>query len=259
MQDVFYSPLSICGVQTPTEGWAGTIPETWDEDTTQPQPLLYLDAATYRVETLFDVTPSPRLSPEYLVSPSGNFAYINAILSRHEPLKLLGKTPGLVAWNGDVVIPMLIDMQRQSRSGQRFPLSTPERHRATWGNVWMSLTPSEMITQRSGVRRASGKVVIGGLGLGWLLKKVCEKEEVREMVVVEISQEVLDWYGYDLGRRYAKVTGMICNDVYKEIGRHGDCQYLLDIWPIYQGASMDKRLRHIRRKLGRRLWAWGSD
>ncbi len=123
----------------------------------------------------------------------------------------------------------------------------------------MSLTPGEMITQRSGVAKATGKVVVGGLGLGWFLRKVCDRESVEEVVVVEKSQELLDWYGYDLCKRFPKVKDVVSNDIYREIGRHGESQYLLDIWPIYDGARQDKRLRAARKTLGNRLWAWGMD
>ena len=140
-----------------------------------------------------------------------------------------------------------------------FQIHVRQKYRATWGNVWMSLTPGEMITQRSGVAKATGKVVVGGLGLGWFLRKVCDKESVEEVVVVEKSQELLDWYGYDLCKRFPKVKDVVSNDIYREIGRHGESQYLLDIWPIYDGARQDKRLRAARKTLGNRLWAWGMD
>ena len=122
----------------------------------------------------------------------------------------------------------------------------------------MSLTPSEMLTQRPGVQRAEGTVVIGGLGLGWLLRKVCEKETVERVIVVEKSQELLDWYGYDLCKRHPKVSDVICDDIYNQIGRHGgNTTYLLDIWLLFTDARNDRRLAPWRRKLKKRLWAWG--
>jgi hypothetical protein len=123
----------------------------------------------------------------------------------------------------------------------------------------MSLTPAEMISQRNGIHKAKGKVVIGGLGMGWFLRRVCEKEDVDEVIVVERSQELLDWYGHRLCERHPKVTAVICNDVYSETTRHGNAQFLLDIWPTYLGARQDKRLRKARESLGGRLWAWGMD
>jgi spermidine synthase len=78
----------------------------------------------------------------------------------------------------------------------------------------MSLTPTEVMTQRGGVRAARGAVLIGGLGLGWLLRKVCETPEVEKVIVVEISREVLEWYGYGPCARYHKVAEVICDDVF---------------------------------------------
>lgn len=122
----------------------------------------------------------------------------------------------------------------------------------------MSMTPMEMLTQRSGVQAAQGTVVIGGLGLGWLLRKVCEKPSVEHVVVVEKSQELLDWYGTGLCRRYAKVSDVICDDVYNQIGKHGhDVKYLLDIWSLYGDARRDRRFRALKRKFKKRLWGWG--
>jgi hypothetical protein len=76
---------------------------------------------------------------------------------------------------------------------------------------------------------------------------------------VDRSQELLDWYGYDLCRRSPKVTEVICDDICKQIGRHGgQAKYLLDIWPIFQGANRDKRLKKAIQRVGKqRIWAWG--
>ena len=163
-------------------------------------------------------------------------------------------------WNGDVAIPNLIDLNRRCRTGERFEASMPVTDRVQAGAVWMSLTPMEMMTQRSAVQLASHTVVIGGLGLGWLLRKVCAKPEVERVIVVEKSQELLDWFGYRLCGAYPKVAEVICDDIYRQIGKHGlMAKYLLDIWHLYSGAANDDRLFQFRRTLKRRLWAWGLD
>jgi hypothetical protein len=230
----------------------------WNEDTTRPAGFLYLDAGTYRADSIFDLPASDPRSEHYLVSPRGNFAYRNAILPKHTPLVLFGYL-GLVMWNGGVVLPKLVDMNRETNTGAMFDPNIPEYVRATWGAVWMNMTPAEIISQRSAVTKATGKVVIGGLGLGWLLRKVCEKEAVEEVIVVEKSQELLDWCGYDLCRQYPKVKDVICNDIYQEVDRHPDHIFLLDIWLTHRGASRDHKLKAVRSKMTDRLWAWGMD
>lgn len=234
--------------------------EPWDEDRTPFRPVLCLDAATYHPQPLFDISPcDPDGTGPYLVSPGGNFAYRNRILYAGGSLRLTnGHQAGIVMWNGDVVIPMLIDMHMERTTGDTMSDSLPESVRVKRGIVWMSLTPGEMISQRSGIQAASGTVVVGGLGMGWFLRKVCEKPEVEKVIVVEYSQDLLDWYGYDLCSKYAKVSEVIRGDVYDQIGRHGDAKYLLDIWPTYYGVREDRRFRAAKRQLGNRLWGWGE-
>ena len=124
---------------------------------------------------------------------------------------------------------------------------------------WMSLTPMEMITQRPGIRRASGEVVVGGLGLGWFLRKVHDRPEVERVVLVEACPELLGWYGHDLCDRLTKVTDVICGDVYDQIGRFGPkAKYLLDIWKDYGECLYDERFRRSER-LYRHVWGWGEE
>lgn len=236
--------------------------EHWDEDTTPFRPILYLHASSYQVERLFPVpTARPeRGNTDYVLSPRKNFAYRNVLHQDNQimPLNVNGRK-GFAFWTGDVLIPALIDMNIEAEDGSRFFDFVPEQARSVSGATWMSLTPNEMLTQRSGVQKAEGTVVVGGLGLGWFLRKLCKKESVEKVILVEKSQELLDWYGHDLCKRYGKVTEIVCDDVYNQIGKHGSAKYLLDIWPIYQGARQDSRYRTAKRKLGKRLWAWGIN
>ena len=174
------------------------------------------------------------------------------------PLRLLGMDQAFVLWNGDVAIPMLLDLTVDSRTGGKFPAAATRDERAKWGAVWMSITPAEMLTQRSGVQAAEGTVVLGGLGLGWLLRKVCEKPSVERVIVVEKSRELLDWYGTALCKRYGKVSDVICDDVYNQIGKHGaKVKYLLDIWLRFGQSRRDSRFKTLKRRLKKRLWGWG--
>lgn len=230
--------------------------EQWDEDSTSWQSDLFLDAGHYKPEQLFAIglTNAEGDGP-YLVSPAGAFAYRNRILPPERPLALFPR--GTVSWDGPVVIPMLIDMALRQGSGETMK-GYSEKYRAKWGAIWMSMTPAEMISQRPGVRRAVGKVVIGGLGMGWFLRKVCENTQVEHVVVVERSQDLLEWYGLNLCCKQPKVADVICDDIYRHIGKHGDAVYLLDVWPTYEGVREDGRFWDEKRKHGDRLWGWGE-
>jgi hypothetical protein len=240
----------------PNSAW-----EDWDEDLTVSKPVLALNAATYKSQAILNVPAGGRADWHYLVSPQGNFAYRNKILDGYTPLSHFDDE-GVTLFNGDVALPMLIDMNRRTGGGRRFKKKTSEYKRSVEGAIWMSPTPAEMLTQRSGVQMAKGKVLIGGLGLGWFLNKVCEKPTVDEVVIVERSQELLDWYGYDLCKKQVKVKDVICNDVYSVADNFPNHQLLLDIWPVFRGhesAETDARLAALRTVSGDRVWAWGMD
>lgn len=127
------------------------------------------------------------------------------------------------------------------------------------GAVIMSLMPMELFSMRQGVRLAKGKVVIGGLGLGELLRQVCAKKSVTEVVVVERRQNLLDWFGYRLCRAQPKVKDVICGDAFEHLGKHGmDARYLMDVWNDYGGNKEDWQVQEAQKKHpGLKVWCWG--
>lgn len=60
------------------------------------------------------------------------------------------------------------------------------------GTIVMSDTPAERRDHYSAFRRATGRVLINGLGLGMLLKNILTRNEVTDITVVEISQDLID-------------------------------------------------------------------
>ena len=219
---------------------------------------LAVRAESFTPALLFDVTPwHPGGVKEYVRSPRGSWAYVNAVV--YEPSPHFG-SDSRTFFDGPVVIPVLKDL-RMSR-GVQLPESLSERERVLRGSVWMSASPPEMISQWPGICRAKDKVLVGGLGLGWFLEQVSNRADVDEVVVVEQSRELLDWYGYRLCQNHEKVREVICDDVYAVVDRFSDHQLLLDIWPVYEGkhgAEGDERLAALRKTAGDRVWAWGMD
>lgn len=59
------------------------------------------------------------------------------------------------------------------------------------GNEWMTLTPVDLDTCEEAIAAAHGKVVTFGLGLGYYAYMVSEKPEVKKIVVVEKSPDVI--------------------------------------------------------------------
>jgi hypothetical protein len=125
--------------------------------------------------------------------------------------------------------------------------------------VWMGLAPLELWTQRSGIKAATGDVVLGGLGMGWLLSEIAAKPSVKSIVVVERDKMLLDWFGRRLCAALPKVKDVLCADVFEVAERfdYGKTRFVLDIWPTLGDAKWDRRLEKLRND-GARCWAWGS-
>ena len=60
------------------------------------------------------------------------------------------------------------------------------------GNEWMTLTPVDIDTSDYAIKRARGRVVTFGLGLGYFAFMAAEKDSVSEVTVVEKSAEVIE-------------------------------------------------------------------
>lgn len=64
--------------------------------------------------------------------------------------------------------------------------------------VWMSITPHEINTMAEPIKRAKGKVVMFGLGLGYFAYMVSNKEEVSSLTIVEKSESAINLFKEDI-------------------------------------------------------------
>ena len=69
------------------------------------------------------------------------------------------------------------------------------------GRVWMTNTPEEDASQQEAYDKAHGIVWTFGLGLGIFAEKAAVQGDVEEVVVIEISQEVIDLVWPELDMR----------------------------------------------------------
>ncbi len=227
----------------------------WDATKTKWSPYLVLDGNTYQPELLFPEEklldgkkPVAKEVKKGLYSPSGKWVYGNVKHHRGQAIALFqpGTRAGEVRFTTDVVIPVLWEIK---------PYLDPV--------TWMSLTPAEMMSQRNGVRRASGDVVVYGLGMGWFLAQVCGKKTVKKVTVVEKSREILDWLGPAVRKLYPqteKVTEWVCADAYEYAAGvpAGDkSAHLFDIWDSYKEAPWDDKFQKLKTEL-KRVWGWGD-
>ena len=93
-----------------------------------------------------------------------NFLYCVKTLPKGVQLATYyGKSRGSVIFDGPVFIPAI--------------------HERDSFDLWMSLTPMEMITLRGGVRAAKGHTVVAGLGLGYQLIEISKKKSVKKVTL----------------------------------------------------------------------------
>lgn len=175
-------------------------------------------------------------------SPSGKYAFSLQTIPRGEAVKVFsGNRRGWCYFNGDVIVPSLLD------------LSWYDQHE----NVWMSITPSEVVTLRPGTRKAKGRVVIAGLGLGHQLREVAARKKVTEITVVELDQEIVDWLWPRIRASMpaadaAKVKTVLVADARKALVNLEADVALVDIDRAYGGNTFD-----VPTLIGT-VWVWGS-
>ena len=57
---------------------------------------------------------------------------------------------------------------------------------------WVSVCPSEINSMRDDIAKASGRVLVLGLGLGYFAYMCARKEDVSKLVIVEINEKILN-------------------------------------------------------------------
>lgn len=98
--------------------------------------------------------------------------------------------------------------------------------------IWMTDVPAEQASAHGALRKCKGRVLVGGLGLGYFAKKLQEKDNVTSVIIVEISKDVINlvWRHLKLDKRFI----IVCMDIKKYLkkytsNRRFDWVYL-DVW-----------------------------
>lgn len=231
----------------------------WDENFQMPKRgNLVFDAKTWTPMRLFDVAPTPdgesmpRIGSDRVVmSPNKRWCYDELVLPRAKPIKVCwsgGRSR--VAFNGDILIPRIHEFNEDGS------------HK----DLWMSYTPQEVITLRSGVRKAKGAVIVAGLGMGWMLTRVAHKPSVTSVLLVERDEALCDWLWPVIRDKYwldQKVRSKMtyCHaDAVEEIPKRTADVALWDIWESlgavdkYDEADMARECKNIKT-----TWFWGAN
>ena len=156
------------------------------------------------------------------------------------PYRQNGKATGAAGFDGPVQVPVLAPIRDVS-------------------DVVMSLTPNEVLTCRGGVRRARGRVLMGGLGLAWMARQVLAREQVESLVVVDNDEATIEFFRKQLLAEHPDRVRLVHGDFYEYEQEHGDefDRFLIDIWDDLAGAGWDPKLDDVIDRREGQVWFWG--
>lgn len=111
--------------------------------------------------------------------------------------------------------------------------------------LWMSLTPMEIQSHYLPIQNAKGNIAIGGLGMGYCLLRVMEKDVVKSIDVYEIEKRAVDFFIKNFHKRkgFDKIT-FIIGDARKEMKDKKYEFVYMDIYPaiLPNDVILDKKL-----------------
>jgi hypothetical protein len=178
--------------------------------------------------------PATRMADRYEGCGLPAVLFTGPMVERQNSLPLLAGSKGCVGYvrfDRDTVIPVLTGPVGES--------------------PWMSLTPSETYTLRGGIRKARGKVLIGGLGMGWMAHKVLARKGVKSVTVVEKDPAIAKFFG--------KGLDVVVGDLWEYLEAHPASRFdtvLVDIWKGFGNADSDKKFWALS-FTHPRVWGWG--
>lgn len=100
------------------------------------------------------------------------------------------------------------------------------------------------------VHNAHGKVLIAGLGLGMVLTTIVPKPEVERVVVVEISQDVINLVEPHIRNYLGKLSQkleIVKSDIYEYVPTGKFNTIFFDIWGNYSGDTYEDTKKLHRR------------
>lgn len=125
--------------------------------------------------------------------------------------------------------------------------------------IWMCITPNEINTMKEPIKRAKGRVLVLGLGLGYYPYMVSLKNDVDEVVVIEKDNAIIDIFEKNIRPHIPNSKIKIINaDAYDYLNNcHGhDCVFA-DLWHNPEdGISHYIKLKSFEKNLNIPFYYW---
>lgn len=126
------------------------------------------------------------------------------------------------------------------------------------GEVFMSTCPMEIESHQLPIALAKGDVLVGGLGMGYYVQQILDKEKVRSVTVVEKEPGVIALYKVLFGShpKLSIIQGSMFN--FKS-QTHYDFAYI-DLWPDLDIDRVCTDMRLVAQQVtADRYFAWGTE
>lgn len=116
---------------------------------------------------------------------------------------------------------------------------------------WMWDAKEDKLSQQFAIDACRGKVLVGGLGLGYIVEELEKKGDVTEIIVVERASEVIELVWKYLNVDKARIIQADIFDYLKETEDSFDYIYL-DVWSKLTKAVYETTVLPLR-KLAERI------
>lgn len=134
--------------------------------------------------------------------------------------------------------------------------------RSNWNGPIMSDTPAEVLDHLEPIRKAKGKILITGLGIGMVLDACLKKESVEHATVIEFSEDVIKLVAPHYQERYGDRLEIIHADALEWKSPRGSKYGMVwhDIWPNICADNWED-MKALKRRYARKsqwvgCWAW---
>ena len=126
-------------------------------------------------------------------------------------------------------------------------------------HLWMDLSDREKRTHQKAIDEAFGDVLIGGLGLGYIVEEMAKKPDVTAITVIEVSQDVIDLVAPYISIAKAKI---IKADVFKFLKTCDRYDYIYgDVWPSGHPKwdYLKERFRRLALQKSEYVFCWSGE
>ncbi len=198
-----------------------------------PHMVHYVDESVYREDPYYKNIRFPEVK-------KGNWEMKNAVIKPYELIPL----DDPITFPDGRVIPQLAFFDTEFS----YPVVFEK------GVEWMLVTPNEVETMKADIKKAHGKVLTYGLGLGYFVYLASLMEEVESVTAVDISQDAIDLFSEYILPQFShpEKVRLICDDAFhyaEHVAPKEKYDYIYaDIWhDVSDGVSMYRRFKELEK------------